>query len=831
MTGNANLKDLKKKISQLEDALENKSSDLDKLMKKNVLLQQRLDKQNKAFQFRNKEMGCILQLSRLGQKIELSLAEFIRQSLPIIQASFRNPDITCVEIRLLDQVHQTENFVSTPWNIKRGIMEKTGILGTITVHITQQLEGENPEYFIPQEKSLLTMIANYLILLIRRKDFEDRLQEFKEVISNSNSGIIMADEKGKAEYINKNALKILGYRLDDLLKTGNIFDLLNASGEEAFQDIRAQLGKSGVWKGELRINTESSGSIWTRVSISAIQKKASRIMHVAIFENITEEIKFRQEFLEQNERYWKVLENIPVSIVLTNFDGLILYVNRQAALNMNLSKQELQGQFLSDIFPDESPRTLKAIQTVFRINKSVAQEVSYVINNKKRYFDINRVPLLDREGNVNSVLSIAIEITERKHSDRLLQVQYAIDSLNSISDTLQGTLDNLFDNLFMLEWVDAGGIYIFNDDMTLLELLYYRGLSDEFISWASKYETKTNEVQLVLSKTPMFLAVNDSDTISREHLLKEGLRFLTVLPLIYKNTVIGSLNLASRKSKDLDNANRFAVESIAARVANLIALVKTNKQLIEKIEELKQKQQILEQKSKLESLGELAAGLAHEINQPLSVISLAFENIFYKLMNNKTQAEYFKKKTEVINLNIEKIRQLIDHIRLFSRDQSSVMFEKIDMNDAILNTLSLMEMQLNRHQIHISLDLCKENCNTLGNMAKIEQVIMNLLSNARDAVDEKDKILEGGSYSKKISISTRSGKDDIIMTVEDNGIGIKKENQVKIFNPFFTTKPPGQGTGLGLSIVYGIITEMNGTVEVVSNYNKFTRAKITLPRV
>jgi two-component system NtrC family sensor kinase len=109
--------------------------------------------------------------------------------------------------------------------------------------------------------------------------------------------------------------------------------------------------------------------------------------------------------------------------------------------------------------------------------------------------------------------------------------------------------------------------------------------------------------------------------------------------------------------------------------------------------------------------------------------------------------------------------------------------------------------------------------------------MLNLLSNARDAIQEKARMPRYAGYPGRIYIETVIENKKIIVRVEDSGIGIKPENMNKIFTPFFTTKPPGQGTGLGLAIVYGIITEMKGTIEVFSEYEKFTNILLTFPKI
>ncbi|HNS47411.1 MAG TPA: ATP-binding protein [Bacteroidales bacterium] len=248
------------------------------------------------------------------------------------------------------------------------------------------------------------------------------------------------------------------------------------------------------------------------------------------------------------------------------------------------------------------------------------------------------------------------------------------------------------------------------------------------------------------------------------------------------------------------------------------------------MQEQSEKQQMLIQKSRLESLGEMAAGLAHEINQPLSVISLVMENIQYKMEQGRTTKAYFKRKFGTIQQNLTKLQQLTEHIRIFSRDHSVVHYDRIDVNKCIRGALSMVGEQLHNHQIRVVTDLGNGHCYTLGSASRFEQVILNLLTNARDALEEKEKRSIFVDDGKEIRISTRGEDDHLVVSIRDNGTGIPPENQQRLFNPFFTTKEEGKGTGLGLPIVYGIIQEMKGEIRVTSQVDEFTEMTIQLPR-
>lgn len=258
--------------------------------------------------------------------------------------------------------------------------------------------------------------------------------------------------------------------------------------------------------------------------------------------------------------------------------------------------------------------------------------------------------------------------------------------------------------------------------------------------------------------------------------------------------------------------------------------INLEKRINEEISRVNAQQQLLVQKSKLESIGELSAGLAHEINQPLGGISMGLENILVNAKGESEDKKYLRKKVNVLFNDIDRIQKIIEHVRLFSRDQDKSITEVISINEVLVNALSLVSKQLSGRNVELIVNVPDYPVETLGNQYRFEQVILNLLSNARYAVDEKAKRTKSGKFVKQISIDLIKNKSESSITITDNGIGINKEIISKIFNPFFTTKSEEKGTGLGLSISYGIISEMKGVIEVESKEGKYTRVKIVLPK-
>jgi PAS domain S-box-containing protein len=252
------------------------------------------------------------------------------------------------------------------------------------------------------------------------------------------------------------------------------------------------------------------------------------------------------------------------------------------------------------------------------------------------------------------------------------------------------------------------------------------------------------------------------------------------------------------------------------------------KRVADELKKTSQQQQMLIQKSKLESLGKLAAGIAHEINQPLSAISLGLENLLFRINQNRVDENYIREKVGSMFDHIKRMKIIIEHVRTFSRDQQGHELAKVNLNEAVKGSLLLLGTQYKSSQITIRQKLNEESLIFKGNLFRLEQVIVNLLNNAKDALEEKAG-QAGIKFAKTIFIRTFSDQNNVVLEIEDNGSGIAQENIQRVFEPFFTTKEMSKGTGLGLSIVYGIVEEMKGQVSVRSTLGECTCFRIAFP--
>ena len=263
-------------------------------------------------------------------------------------------------------------------------------------------------------------------------------------------------------------------------------------------------------------------------------------------------------------------------------------------------------------------------------------------------------------------------------------------------------------------------------------------------------------------------------------------------------------------------------------------IVELNKELerrmILEIKKQEKQQHLLAQKSKLESMGTLVAGLAHEINQPLGGISMGLDNILLKTQDHNLTDEYLKDKVQLLFDNVDRIKRIIDQVRIFSRAQKPLAFEQIDINEVISRTLLMVENQYTNNEVVIEKAFALNPCFVTADKFKLEQVVLNLLSNAKHAVDERKRKESETDYQKVIEIKTWLTESYACFSVRDNGIGIHSDIIEKIYDPFFTTKSEDKGTGLGLAIAYGLIKDILGEIRVESEEGKFTQFEVIIPK-
>ena len=315
---------------------------------------------------------------------------------------------------------------------------------------------------------------------------------------------------------------------------------------------------------------------------------------------------------------------------------------------------------------------------------------------------------------------------------------------------------------------------------------------------------------------------------------------VTLLPILHHARLDGSIFMVSFQAR----LTRFR-----ERPAIIAAVWDVTERL--------EKHAMLIQASKMATLGEMATGIAHELNQPLNVIRLGSDYLVKRIKSGKdlSAAELGQVHSELA-ASVERAARIIKHLREFGRRPEDTMFP-IDINNPIRNVFTLLGTQLTNRGIRWELELQEDLPEILGDTNRLEQVFINLVLNARDAM------IAGGNAPPSVQarspqsmfaqdptdvaalslpdsprqetspkvVTITSGVSDgrVVVTVSDTGPGVPRDLRSRIFEPFFTTKEPSQGTGLGLSISYGIVKEHEGTIEVNRSESSGAVFKLTFP--
>jgi PAS domain S-box-containing protein len=227
-------------------------------------------------------------------------------------------------------------------------------------------------------------------------------------------------------------------------------------------------------------------------------------------------------------------------------------------------------------------------------------------------------------------------------------------------------------------------------------------------------------------------------------------------------------------------------------------------------------EETLQQSEKLSSIGLLAAGVAHEVNTPLTGVSSYTQMLMGMIPETDPKHALLQK----MQRQTDRASNIVGNLLNFSRTGNATEFTEIDVNKLLNDTLQLLEPQMRKSNIVISKNYSEHSPQILGNSGKLQQVFTNLILNARDA------IIGGGSISLT-TVTTEKG--EVIINVTDTGEGIPAENLKKVFDPFFTTKGVGNGTGLGLAVSYGIVQEHGGSIEAFSANGDGTTFRLIFP--
>ncbi len=575
------------------------------------------------------------------------------------------------------------------------------------------------------------------------------------------------------------------------------------------------------------------------------------------------------EPLHNNLKTAALLDNILNSsteygIIATDLNDIIVFWNKGAEIIYGYNESEMVGKQTPQILHvNSSPTNDILLHSDSNYSSRVSDYEMKAIRKDGTILPVSVTvtPRFENNHELCGYLIIVRDITnlkvEEKYRDILIEVAHLVNSPISINEMCNGIINAIST---ILE-VPAVFICLLDKRNNNFYVEHQIGLNSDYKKHYCSYTYDDNFVYgnvfdcfLTYSQYTINygkLAGHAICEFIEDENLPEADSSIIHIPLLADIALMGILHIvipSSRKNLLLTETQVLSI------IANEISAGIQRKRLEEEIkqyaydlerlvqertDQLRVKDAQLVQSGKLATLGEMATGIAHEINQPLGGISLIVQGLQRAKNLGKLNDEILDEKLKSIIEQIDRINKIITHLRTFAR-QSKEAHQPISVSVPLLDVFKLIGQQLKNKNITIETYISEEVPMVVADHNKLEQVFLNILSNARDALDDFEKIIkrlkEKGTppewvknWQKKIIISTYEKDKYVYVEIEDTGGGIPKELLNKIFDPFFTTKEVGKGTGLGLSITFGIIKEFGGTITVDSEEMLGSRFTIKLP--
>jgi len=549
------------------------------------------------------------------------------------------------------------------------------------------------------------------------------------------------------------------------------------------------------------VNEEKLAGVIGLASVSCAHINEDIVFMLKIAGKVFLDAQYRKDttekLIDSEEKARALLNVVPDAIVLLESNGNILDINEKAAELIGGSTVNNQKPNYFDLLP-ESIRTAR--QKIFKKVVSDGRRYSHYDTLLNRHYDLTFYPASNLNKTIKRVAIFSRDITD------ILANQEAITNHNHF---LRALLDNIPNPVF---YKDTKGVFL--------------GCNNAFLQAFGKTSTDIigkKICEIFSIENCRQIIQKDEEIISSKQIQSFELEFQYADGLIHN--IIINQSPFSQSDGTLGGLVGIMIDiSETKQIQHELEQwnIQLNKRVSEELKKVEKQRQMLIQKSKLESLGQLAAGITHEMNQPLTAITMGLENILFHLKSEDITKHYLENKIGTILENIQRINRIIDHVKTFSRNQQNARFTRMNLNEAIQGALLLLKSQFSERNIHFNLQLHPEPLYFLGDRFKVEQVVINLLNNSKDALEQKAHN-QSLNFNKTIAIrSFIINSNNIGMEIEDNGTGIPPQLLDHIFEPFFTTKEINKGTGLGLSIVYGIIEELKGNIEVKSEFGEGT---------
>ena len=515
----------------------------------------------------------------------------------------------------------------------------------------------------------------------------------------------------------------------------------------------------------------AKGELDTKVTINQDDEMGQLANAVNL---MAEEIGKKQaELNQQKNEYQDLFEMVPCIITVQDRDYKLVQYNREFAEKF----APQSGDYCYRAYKGRQEKCIACpVERTFADGRShTSEETGFSKDGKPTHWLAKTSPIKNAAGDIIAAMEMNLDITERK----LLEKE-----LEKSERKYHEIFNNIPNPVFVLDF-DSLEILDCNESVT------------------TDYAFTKEEI---LNTSFLDLFAEQNKEPYRRHLRS--------------STMLNQVKHRGKGEKTLFVNIRVSPSEFPGKKVLLITTSDITKRL--------EAEQQLIQASKMATLGEMATGIAHELNQPLSVIKTA-SSFFVKKINKGETVDHqvLQSMLKKVDKNVDRAANIINHMRQFAR-KSDLSLEKVQVNDVLKSAFDIFSQQLKVRGIEVAWDIDGTLPKILADPGRLEQVFINLLLNARDAIEEKSAN-RGEMEEKRITLKTWQDSQRVIAEVRDTGGGIPKDIEDKLFEPFFTTKQVGKGTGLGLSISYGIVKDCGGDIKAVSRGNGGAVFYVTFP--
>jgi len=526
------------------------------------------------------------------------------------------------------------------------------------------------------------------------------------------------------------------------------------------------------------------------------------------------------------EKYRTLVSNVQEGVFISTPQGRFLDFN-DALLRM--SGYESREELLAVDIPGAFYKSAADRERLKRLLNEHGAVADFEFEMRRKDGEVRTmletsITVRDAAGNVTAYQGFLQDITERKQAElEIRRRNRELMVLNSIGQTLTESLD-LSDSLHRtlrqmaeLFSLDATSLYLFDESGARLRRVAAAGHRSEYSRHFPAVSVKPELMQHIKDAHATFISAQGLPlpAVFRDAQMKEGIATAYIVILWSKDRVIGGLVVGTRTPREFSPADVNLLIAVGSQISNAIDRSNLYEETRQAYENLRRTQEQLLHSERLAAVGQLISGVAHELNNPLTAI-LGYSQLLTSSGQLGPQGVEYSEK---LYKQAQRTHRIVQNLLSFARQHKPERIP-VKMNQTVEETLALRDYDLRMSNIRVHLDLSPDLPVTAADPHQLQQVFLNMVNNAVDAILEDST--EGDLW-----VRTGMEGDRLVIEFTDSGRGVKDPSRV--FDPFYTTKPVGKGTGLGLSICYGIITEHGGTIRVRNAPTRGACFSIELP--